>query len=215
MICIERGNNYYTSISLDIHYFLSTSFIMSCTLICDISYTHTIFVSPGEDIHHTYIVISDQAPTDCQIITHLDHPHSKAHIDMVGIIHNDHKVSLDGQIIIGENGRQTSWHLQEEIVIIGNHSASFTKPILDVHHNQVSASHSAKIHAINPLQLFYLMSRWLDYHQAYYLLLEWILMNILNGQSEIHTQGILLTDYDHSAICSQIIALIKKDKIDQ
>ena len=132
---------------------------MSCTLVCDIAYTHTILVPPGESVHHTYIVISDQLPTSCQIITYLNHPQSKAQIDMIGIIHNDKRVSLDGQILIGKDGIQTSGHLQEEVVIIGDHSYSSTKPILDVHNNQVSASHSAKIHTINPIQLFYLMSR--------------------------------------------------------
>lgn len=183
---------------------------MPCTIVCDQTYLHTIHVPSDSTLHHTFIVISDKAPTACQIITHLDHPRSKAIIDMVALVHNDQQVSIDGQIIIGQWGVQSSWHLQEEVVIVWDHAYTSTKPILDVGNHQVSASHSAKIHKINPQQIFYLMSRWLDQKQAQRVLLEWLITALIDNQSTIEYVGSLTPLKDSQSILDQLVGIVQQ-----
>lgn len=47
-----------------------------------------------------------------------------------------------------------------------------TLPILDVKSNDISASHGAKVDRIDPMQMFYCMSRGLDRSQSTQLIID-------------------------------------------
>lgn len=135
-------------------------------IISDEDFSKEYRLHSWEEVDYRFIVFSNINDTQCTVKFFLDNPDCKAQVSILWIIHNQKKIHIDGQIIIGSNGSNTSWHLSEEVLIIGNHSYTFTKPVLDVANNAVSASHGAKIHRIPKSQLFYLMSRGLSEWEA-------------------------------------------------
>jgi Fe-S cluster assembly protein SufD len=70
--------------------------------------------------------------------------------------------------------------LHEDIVILWESVHIHTTPQLDIHANQVKASHGAAIHRIDGNNLFYLSSKWLSRSQAEKLLVDWYIDQICN-----------------------------------
>jgi Fe-S cluster assembly protein SufD len=56
--------------------------------------------------------------------------------------------------------------LLEENIILGKQATIKTLPMLDVHTNDVTAAHGARIEKLDSKKLFYLKSRGLDEQQA-------------------------------------------------
>ena len=66
---------------------------------------------------------------------------------------------MDGGIVIKPDIIKASGHLLEENVLLGEKVQLHVIPKLDVHSNDVSASHGAKIHRLDPHKLFYLHAK--------------------------------------------------------
>lgn len=160
------------------------------TIICDRNFNIEIGLGANEEIDHRIIVFSQLENTGCTAKFHLDNPWCSAQVSILWIIHNQNKVHIDGQILIWPKWENTSWHLSEEVLIIGNHSYTFTKPVLDVAHNAVSASHGAKIHKIPKQQLFYLTSRGLSEWQAKQIIIWWLIEKMFEWEPEVEIIGI-------------------------
>lgn len=159
--------------------------IHKLTIICDADFSQNYSLDKDEEIHHSYLLFSDKKDCSCKSIIHLNKDHSSAYINIVWIIHNENRVTIDGQILIGQWGTHTSWHLAEEVLIIWNHSYTHTKPILDVANNNVSASHWAKIHRIPKDQLFYLMCRGLTQEEAKKIIIWWYIEKLFEKDTEV------------------------------
>jgi len=155
------------------------------TIICDSDYSIEHEWSEFDSIDHRIIVFSDQQASSCVSRYHLDALWSQAQVTILWIIHNQNKISIDGQILIWPSGKNTVWQLSEEVLIIGDHSYSFTKPVLDVAHNIVSASHKAKIHRIPKNELFYLHSRGLSQIDAKKIIIWWRIETMFDDISDI------------------------------
>jgi Fe-S cluster assembly scaffold protein SufB len=152
------------------------------TIICDEDFEMQIQAVNTEETNHAFLVFSNNQNTSCKVISTLNTPNAHSTITILAIIHNEHKVTIDGQISIEHSWSNTSWHLQEEILILGNQSYTLTKPILDVKNNNVSASHGAKVHRIDKQQLFYLTSRWLNEDQAKKIIISWLIYKLFEPE---------------------------------
>jgi Fe-S cluster assembly scaffold protein SufB len=159
------------------------------TIICDSNFEIETNIDTYEEIDHRIIVFSHLENTSCIAKFHLDNWSCSAQVSILWIIHNQKKVHIDGQILIWPRWENTSWHLNEEVLIIGNHSYTFTKPVLDVAHNAVSASHGAKIHKIPKNQLFYLMSRGLSEWEAKQIIIWWLIEKMFEWDPEVEIIG--------------------------
>lgn len=155
------------------------------TIITDSDYIKSIPAKAWDEHNHTFLVFAKQKPTSCIIKYILDTPQSKANVHIISFLHNQHKVTVDGSIIIWKSGVETSGHLLEEIIITGNQGYTYTKPVLDVANNAVSASHGARIHRLDNNQLFYLHSRGLSPDQAKKTILEGMIFNCFEWDPQI------------------------------
>lgn len=176
------------------------------TIVCDNKLDTEIVLDTNQSIDHRIIVFSESKDTGCVVKYLLDNPWCSAQVSILWIIHNQKKVDIDGQILISSHWENTSWHLNEEVLIIGNYSYTLTKPILDVAHNAVSASHGAKIHKIPKHHLFYLMSRGLSELEAKQIIIWWLIEKMFEWEPEIEIIG----DYhrDSESLESDIIERI-------
>lgn len=89
-----------------------------------------------------------------------------------GSAHIDWKVSLMPW------GVKMHWELLEENIILWNQATIKTLPMLDVHTNDVTAAHGARIEKLDAKKLFYLRSRGLDEQQATQVMIGWYIESI-------------------------------------
>lgn len=70
------------------------------------------------------------------------------------------------------------WELLEENIILWTQASIKTLPMLDVHANEVTAAHGARIEKLDNKKIFYLKSRGLDDQQATEMMIGWYIESI-------------------------------------
>jgi len=133
------------------------------------------FVTKGpEATVHIYALLLGKEWTDIQadIHAHLSHDYSSAHLHLISFLPTWAKIQLDGWVTIHPQVSKWSWHLLEENIILGEWIQIKTLPMLDVHSNDVSASHGARIEKLDAKKLFYAQSRGLSDSEAKWLLIH-------------------------------------------
>jgi Fe-S cluster assembly scaffold protein SufB len=98
--------------------------------------------------------------------------HTQIDMQMLSLLGERGCVEFNGSVRIDPNIIKTSGHLHQDSVIIGNDVRLTTLPELDVRSDDVSASHGSRIHAINPFDTFYMMSRGLTEYEGQCLIID-------------------------------------------
>ncbi len=160
-------------------------------------------VSAWSKLDLRVIMLSDNSASTTNIDVLLDQVWASADVYILNFVVNGNKTKIDGKIRIGENGKDTSWHLLEENIILSDSANIHTIPILDVKNNQVSASHGAKITRFDKEKIFYLTSRWLDRQQAIQLLIKSYIDNIFFGNDDKNLE--ILKDQIINQVSSYIV----------
>lgn len=75
-------------------------------------------------------------------------------------------IDFDGWIVIDQWVINSKGYLLEENIMLWDNVKMKTLPLLDVHSNEIKASHGAKIHRLNKEKLFYLQSKWISFRSA-------------------------------------------------
>jgi len=89
-----------------------------------------------------------------------------ANVRLFCVVKEGSDMRLDWSIVIGKNIENVEGHLIEEQFLLGNPKNLIVSPILDVNSSKVKSSHAAKIHALDPQKLFYMMSKWLSLFES-------------------------------------------------
>jgi Fe-S cluster assembly scaffold protein SufB len=100
------------------------------------------------------------------IVSRLSSDHTQTDVSMTALLTDDTTNTITGKVDIVSGVRQVSGYLHEENIILGKHISIKTLPMLDVHSNDVSASHGCKIERLDDKKLFYAMSRGLTREQS-------------------------------------------------
>lgn len=91
---------------------------------------------------------------------------------LISIIQSKWIVDITGNIHIKKWYKQVAGHLLEENIIIWEETKIKALPMLDIHSNDVQASHGVKIEKINEKKLFYILSRGIDKKTATTLIID-------------------------------------------
>lgn len=172
---------------------------------------HTIvFLIHDADCHMTIDVAAPQTALSIKILV-ADNHKSKSNIDLqvnlladntsanvaiINLLADKAQSHIDANIHVAPGTKDAEWHLHEDIIILGDSVRIHTTPQLDIHANQVKASHGAAIHRINGNNLFYLSSKWLSRSQAEKLLVDGYIYQICNTIQEDIYQNYKNTVYD-------------------
>lgn len=89
------------------------------------------------------------------------------------------KVDYFGQIYIDSKASNTKSFLKEQSLVLGQSTYNRSRPILEIFNNKVKASHSASSSRLSENDLFYLMSRGFNRHEAEKILEEAFFNKIL------------------------------------
>lgn len=134
----------------------------------------------GAEIHCHVLVVAHQTSTPkLRLQGILAADETTIHVRIVTLLWEQGKADVDGGIVIKPDIIKASGHLLEENVLLGEKVQLHVIPKLDVHSNDVSASHGAKIHRLDPHKLFYLHAKWLDHETAKKTMLEGTIRDLL------------------------------------
>lgn len=117
--------------------------------------------------------------TDCQLTVHLDHSCTAAAVQLVSLLYDGAHADIDGSLRIWSWLYDTQGKLFEHTVVLWEPISFRSLPQLSVASHEVSASHGATVDTLDPIKLFYMMSKGLSQSQAQHLLVEWYLQSAL------------------------------------
>lgn len=149
---------------------------------------HAIIVTCGSAYgHDVYSEIRGehgQSSIDCVFLAHEKDrqrikvqnsflaPQGGGEITVRGVAKGKAHVSVDGKIEIGPQGTGTSTHLTQHVLMLDPTAKIDAIPALEIHCNDVKASHSATVSKVNEEDLFYASSRGIDITKARDLLVK-------------------------------------------
>ena len=151
-------------------------------LIHDTQCHMTIDLTAPETKCHIKILVVDnqESKSTLDLQVNLLADKTFADITIINLLADKAHSHIDANIHIAKNTQDAEGHLHEDIVILWESVHIHTTPQLDIHANQVKASHGAAIHRIDGNNLFYLSSKWLSRSQAEKLLVDWYIDQICN-----------------------------------
>lgn len=126
----------------------------------------------SEAIVQTVSASQDQKKVSGKIHGLLQADNSAISIQMLSLLGQDACIMLNGGVEITPGIAKVSAHLHQDNLILGEKVRVHTLPMLDVHANDVSASHGARIHTIDKYKTFYMMAKGLTEKQAHQLIID-------------------------------------------
>ena len=157
----------------------------TCTYVAVVTWSvdlDLIINTDGDDanIHaHILVLWSPDHKIRINCHAHLLHNNSEANIHIISLLPNGSDVDIDGWVDLHKWLSKISWHLLEENILLGDSVKIKTLPMLDVHSNDVSASHGCRIERLDAKKMFYLQSRWLSKSEAEKLMIEWLVETMI------------------------------------
>lgn len=150
-------------------------------------------ICEGEDINveiYCILISKSKDPIKGKIITKLQNSNIKLNKYILSFVWDEWQVSLDANIKIEEWVTNVEWHLLEENLILWEKVKIKTLPMLDIHSNDVVASHGAKIDRLDKDKLFYMTSKGIDLAQSQELIVSGYINNILEKFHSIWEENI-------------------------
>ncbi len=144
---------------------------VSITIICN---------NPNGECTIYGIFWAKKANTKVEVQTNIITDHCIVNKHLISIIAEEWSVDMNWNIYIQQWCKKVIGHLLEENISIGKHTKIKALPMLDIHSNDVVASHGVKIDQIDKKKLFYLQSRGIRFQQAQRLIIESYLSKVLS-----------------------------------
>ncbi len=107
---------------------------------------------------------SEQGSID--VVMHHTEQHSQGSVSAKTVLAGKAHCRFQGMIKIDPTGKHAQSYLQQDVLLLSSEARSWGKPQLEIHTNEVQASHGATVGRVDDTQLFYLQSRGLDTEQA-------------------------------------------------
>jgi Fe-S cluster assembly protein SufD len=117
--------------------------------------------------------------------------HTSCELNWRSIGKDRSRIAFHGGIAIRAGADHTSAHLSNKNLLLSEHAEIDTQPLMEIHADEVVASHGATIGQLDQNALFYLRSRGIDAEQARELLMQAFLREPLSANSdELFTQWV-------------------------
>lgn len=127
---------------------------------------------------------------DSQVSVNHRVPRSKSQTKFHGVVAGDSRAVFNGRIYIAPEAQQTSAHLNNKNIVIGERAEVFTKPELEIYADDVVCSHGATSGQLDKEQLFYMRTRGLANDRARELLLNGFLQEVIDDELGTQILGI-------------------------
>jgi len=114
-------------------------------------------------------------------------PNTSCEVLIKSVIFPNSSLDFLGRIYIDNDSRNTTASLKDNSLLIGEGARKFSRPVLEIHNNDVKAFHGSASGNIDPLSLYYLQSRGLNKSQSENILIEGFLDDLIN---RINDRGI-------------------------
>ncbi len=105
-------------------------------------------------------------------------PNTFARINIKTVLTDYANFNFMGMIDIGPKSFYSDSYLQQDNLVLSDNVVCNTSPQLEIKANDVKASHGATVGNIEPLHLYYLKSRGLDYKQSVFLISNGFLSSV-------------------------------------
>lgn len=123
----------------------------------------------------------------------------KVNFYTVALLSEGSDLNFDGGIIIDKWVHNSHWELLEENILLWEDVKIKTLPLLDVHSDDIKASHAARIHRLDKEKLFYMQSKWISNKDARWLCIAWYINKIFEKMEDTEEkQNLLQTLYNQN-----------------
>lgn len=133
----------------------------------------TIDIHRGVTTDIVCIIYGHHTRTHCTLTIRLLEDKATANVYILTLAGDESNNHVEWTIYIGPNTKGCSGHLLQENLLLGKQLTIKSKPQLDVHSHDVSASHGARFESFDANKIFYMTAKWLAPHLAKQLLVEW------------------------------------------
>jgi hypothetical protein len=138
------------------------------------------FQTKWEDIRwNIFVILYWKWKSVWHITTNIDNSNCHINILTLSFLQDDNEITIDWDIQLWKNIRNTQWHLMEKNIILWKKIKIKATPRLDVYSDNVQAEHGVTIDQIDPESLFYMGTRWIDWKLATHLAISGYIKNIL------------------------------------
>lgn len=133
----------------------------------------TIDVSGEVSADIVCIIYGNNTNTHCTLTIRLCEDKATAKVYILTLAWDHSHNNVEWTIYIAPNTKWCSGHLLQENLLLGKQLTLKSKPQLDVHSHDVSASHGARFESFDANKIFYMTAKWLAPKDAKQLLVEW------------------------------------------
>lgn len=141
----------------------------------------TIDVSGGASANIVCIIYGNNTNTHCTLTIRLCEDKASAKVYILTLAWDHSYNNVDWTIYIAPQTKWCSGHLLQENLLLGKQLTLKSKPQLDVHSHDVSASHGARFESFDANKIFYMTAKWLSPQAAKQLLVEWYVTAALDS----------------------------------
>lgn len=115
-------------------------------------------------------------------------------VTIISLLWNKANVDIQGSVVIPKNVSKVEGYLHEDVVMLWKQIRVHTLPHLDVASNDVKAAHGAKVHKIDPLQLFYMNAKGISSNAAIHMIVDWYINTAFQSLSDDENTSKLKSD---------------------
>lgn len=131
------------------------------------------------DINGAFL-LPEGAKAQARVLNDFRAAHGRGEILLKTVAHKNTHAKVHGTVRIGEGGAGTDTYLTEDALLLDSSAKVDAVPALEIHCNDVKASHSARLHRLTPEELFYFAARGMDTQLARELSLHGFLGDVLD-----------------------------------
>ena len=121
---------------------------------------------------------------DLHTVSHHDGKHTHSNITTRGAIAGKGKALSRSDIEIGRDAPDSDGYEKQEAILLSADAEADAIPNLEIDNHEVKCSHGSTVGKLDELSVFYLMSRGINKHDAYQLMLEGFFEAILGEHAQ-------------------------------
>ena len=152
------------------------------------------FYQKGENIQSTLkgiTILESNQHVDHNTLVNHEQPNCESHQDYKGIFSDRSVGVFNGKIMVKKIAQKTNAFQQNNNILIDNNSKVNTKPQLEIFADDVKCSHGCTVGQLDKEALFYLKSRGIPEKEAYQMLINGFLSEILEKLSDAKLKNFL------------------------
>lgn len=118
------------------------------------------------------VLLRGKDHADTTLVVDHAHPNNTSREYFKHIVDDSATGVFQGKVIVAPHAQKTDGVMKSQTILLGEDAAMYNKPELEIFADDVTCGHGATVGALDPMQLFYAMSRGLPRADAETLLLE-------------------------------------------